>query len=142
MTRQKTRIRELCGLFLVVIDRKLYLFHQTARDFLVKKPGGRDTGAGRWKHSLSPEKSHYVLAEICTLYLSRIFDTLPGFMDYAAQFWAVHFRRAAVSREDPIAKRGRMLCRQGSVVCKEWAAIYKRTRTEFPDSNDTLMASY
>ncbi|GAT20835.1 ankyrin repeat protein [Aspergillus luchuensis] len=142
MTRQKTKIRELCGLFLVVIDRKVYLFHQTAREFLVKKPAGGDTGTGGWKYSLSPEKSHYVLAEICTLYLSQISDTLPEFMDYAAQFWAVHFHRAAVSRKHPIAKRGRMLCRQGSVVCKKWAAIYKRTRDEFPDSNDTLMASY
>ncbi|RAK82865.1 ankyrin, partial [Aspergillus costaricaensis CBS 115574] len=25
---------------------------------------------------------------------------------------------------------------------RKWAAIYKRTRYEFPDSNDTLMASY
>jgi ankyrin repeat protein len=141
MAREKTRIRELCGLFLVVIDRKVYLFHQTAREFLVKKPASGDTGAGRWKHSLSPEKSHYVLAEICTLYLSRIFDPLPRFMDYAAKFWAVHFRRAAVSREDPIAKRGRMLCRQGSVVCKKWAAVYKSSRITFPDSNDTLIAS-
>ncbi|OQD68167.1 hypothetical protein PENPOL_c003G02254 [Penicillium polonicum] len=116
MAREKTKIRELCGLFLVVIDRKVYFFHQTAREFLVKKPASGDTGAGMWKHSLSPEKSHYVLAEICTLYLSRLFDSLPQFMDYAATFWVVHFRRAAVSREDPIAKRGRMLCRQGSVV--------------------------
>ncbi|KAL4891361.1 hypothetical protein BDV59DRAFT_194328 [Aspergillus ambiguus] len=114
MIREKTRIRELCGLLLVVIDQKVYLFHQTAREFL-------------WKHSLSPEKSHNVLAEICTLYLTRIFDTLPGFMDYAANFWAVHFQRAALSREDPMAKRGRMLCQQG---------------IDFPDSDDTLMASY
>ncbi|QRD91348.1 putative cortactin-binding protein, partial [Aspergillus flavus] len=139
--RAKTRIRELCGLFLVVIDRKVYLFHQTAREFLVKRQARGDTGAGRWKHSLSPEKSHYLLAEICTLYLSR-FVALPGFMDYAADFWAVHFRRAAVSRGDPIAKRGRKLCRQGSEVCQKWAAIYKRSRLKFPDSNDTLIASY
>ncbi|KAH2670040.1 hypothetical protein KXV51_007008, partial [Aspergillus fumigatus] len=141
MARAKTRIRELCGLFLVVIDRKVYLFHQTAREFLVKRRARGDTGAGRWKHSLSPEKSHYVLAEICTLYLSR-FVALPGFKDYAAEFWATHFRRAAVSGGDPIAKRGRMLCRQGSEVCEVWAAIYKRSRLTFPDSNDTLIASY
>lgn len=29
-----------------------------------------------------------------------------------------------------------------SKVCKDWAAVYKRNRSEFPDSNDILMASY
>jgi hypothetical protein len=31
----RTRVRELCGLFVVINDSKIYLIHQTAKDFLV-----------------------------------------------------------------------------------------------------------
>ncbi|KAI1385774.1 uncharacterized protein F4822DRAFT_354436 [Hypoxylon trugodes] len=31
-----TRIRELCGLFVIIVDSKIYLLHQTAREFLVR----------------------------------------------------------------------------------------------------------
>jgi ankyrin repeat domain-containing protein 50 len=30
-------VRELCGLFVTIIDSKIYLLHQTAREFLVRK---------------------------------------------------------------------------------------------------------
>ncbi|KAL3439882.1 ankyrin repeat protein [Aspergillus insuetus] len=142
--RTQIMIRDLCGLFLAMVDGKVYLFHQTAKEFLVRDPARGDTGASTWKHSLHPGESHYILAGICTLYLSQIpiYKTFPGFMDYAANNWAVHFRRASVSSKDSTAQRGRTLCQQGSKVCKDWTAIYKRNRSEFPDSHDILMASY
>ncbi|KAL6235358.1 hypothetical protein BDW75DRAFT_230428 [Aspergillus navahoensis] len=127
-SRTQIMIRDLCGLFLVVIDGKVYLLHQTAKEFLVKDPACGDTGASTWKHSLHPEESHYILAGICTLYLSQvaIYNTFPGFIDYTASNWAVHFRRASVSSKDTIAKRGQALCQKGSKVY----------------SDDILMASY
>ncbi|KAL2839007.1 hypothetical protein BJX68DRAFT_258999 [Aspergillus pseudodeflectus] len=117
--RIQTMIRGLCGLFLVVIDRKVYLLHQTAKEFLVRQSLDfvrEDVKAGTWKHSLYPEESHYVLAEICTLYLSQdtTRDLFPGLMDYAAKNWAAHVRRASVSSNDTVAKRGRTLCRTNS----------------------------
>ncbi|KAL4740402.1 ankyrin repeat protein [Aspergillus similis] len=122
-------IRGLCGLFLVVIDKKVYLFHQTAKEFLVRQSQNsviKDTKAGTWKHSLYPEESHYVLADICTLYLCQdtTRDLFPGLMHYAAKNWATHFRRACVSSNDTIAKRGRTLCQTQS------------------KSDDILIASY
>ncbi|KAL6236307.1 hypothetical protein BDW75DRAFT_229631 [Aspergillus navahoensis] len=124
--RIQRMIRSLCGLFLVVIDGKVYLLHQTAKEVLVRESCNSacdSTEARTWKHSLHPEESHYILAGICTLYLSQdtTQDPFPGFMDYAASNWATHFRRASVSSEDIIAKRGHTL---------------------FPDSCAILMASY
>ena len=52
-------IRHLCGLFVIINDSKIYLLHQTAREFLVKKPATRPaehTSSPRpflWLHSLN-----------------------------------------------------------------------------------------
>ncbi|KAL4788809.1 hypothetical protein BDV19DRAFT_395637 [Aspergillus venezuelensis] len=70
--RIQTMIRDLCGLFLVVIGGKIYLLHQTAKEFLVRQSENfvhEDAKASTWKHSLDPRESHYVLAGICTHYL-------------------------------------------------------------------------
>jgi hypothetical protein len=49
-------VRELCGLFVTVLDWKIYLLHQTAKEFLVQKatdPPNPPTGSHiQWKFSL------------------------------------------------------------------------------------------
>lgn len=75
--RFRERLRNICGLFVVVVDSKIYLLHQTAREFLVmadsqqeshKAPGPSNTKS-KWKHFLEPTESHQVLAEICLWHL-------------------------------------------------------------------------
>jgi ankyrin repeat protein len=61
-------IRNLCGLFVTVVDEKIYLIHQTAKEFLVRQDG-EDFTPGMWKHSLVPRESHRLLAEICITHL-------------------------------------------------------------------------
>lgn len=65
-------IRENCGLFVVIQDEKVFLLHQTAREFLVQLPsqlpGGRSSSS-KWHHSLDLEESHGLLSEICIRYL-------------------------------------------------------------------------
>ncbi|KAJ6184023.1 hypothetical protein N7519_005324 [Penicillium mononematosum] len=92
-TRFPTVVRNLCGLFVTVIDSKIYLLHQTAKEFLVKKAEAGDTLTPRteprsstnystvenrphsdiafshWKHSLVPTESNSILNEICIAYL-------------------------------------------------------------------------
>ena len=65
-------VRELCGLFVSIRDSKIYLIHQTAKEFLMGA-GLEDLTLGLgnpWKSSLSPYKSELVLAKACILYLS------------------------------------------------------------------------
>lgn len=71
----RSHIRNLCGLFLNVTDSKIYLIHQTAREFLM----GKDYDAGEsgalntphgWKHSLNSIDSSGLLAKICLRYIS------------------------------------------------------------------------
>jgi len=70
----KVIIRNLCGLFVTIIDSRIYLIHQTAREFLLSnsKPvmSSQDQNYTRvWKHSLTLEGSNLILARICIWYL-------------------------------------------------------------------------
>ena len=65
------RVRNLCGLFVSVVNNKIYLIHQTARDFLISRPMAGDISAGHnlgkqsWEHSLSLMESNLRLLKIC-----------------------------------------------------------------------------
>ena len=68
----RTTVRELCGLFVSIRESKIYLIHQTAKDFLISAQSETLTrGLGRtWKHSLYLSDSERVLAKACIFYLS------------------------------------------------------------------------
>jgi hypothetical protein len=75
--RIRHNIRQHCGLFVVVVDSKVYLLHQTAREFLVPPLSQRPSIAPhpngatlQWKFSLHPRESSRILTEICILRLS------------------------------------------------------------------------
>ncbi|RYP19126.1 hypothetical protein DL766_008512 [Monosporascus sp. MC13-8B] len=155
-------IRQLCGLFVVVVDSKVYLLHQTAREFLVSPPSwssplGSST-ALQWKFSLHPKESHRILAEICILRLSLLDFNLSGlrasadqyqyiamrtFLQYAAQFWADHFREANWNSKDWAAERAISYCRP-DLPTSAWFEIYRRLATRDMPGNFTplLVASY
>ncbi|KAK0717711.1 hypothetical protein B0T26DRAFT_802768 [Lasiosphaeria miniovina] len=61
-------IRDICGLFVSVIDSRLYLLHQTARQFLIRPPSPQPS-TFEWQYSLCPAESHHILSEICIRYL-------------------------------------------------------------------------
>ncbi|KAM7214877.1 hypothetical protein V8F06_009703 [Rhypophila decipiens] len=112
-TRFREDVRELCGLFVAVVDSKIYLLHQTAREFLVNQPlspsASPSSTALQWKFSLHLRESNRILAEICVLRLSFSDFSLRGLqasptreqyiaertlLGYAAYFWADHFRNS------------------------------------------------
>lgn len=115
--RFRTTVRKLCGLFVSAIDSKIYLIHQTAKDFLVKNDTIQSPTSGIWKHSQESKESNLVLAEICILYLLfTIFESdllivdygdvqwhvnrytnRHGLLDYSAKHWSVHFREAKIT---------------------------------------------
>jgi ankyrin repeat protein len=113
------RVRNLCCLFVSVIDSKIYLIHQTAKDFLVCRGiTDENNPHGAWKHTLVPEESNLIVARICLSYLlldvfeqqplllddgsshEDISSTVDGYMeqhaflDYAANEWFTHLREA------------------------------------------------
>lgn len=102
-------IRDICGLFVVEVGRKIYLLHQTAREFLVSTASSAPSEL-QWKSTFQPKRSHRILTEICFWRLSLSDYCVSGlrkcetktetrkylaertFLLYAAMFWPDHFR--------------------------------------------------
>ena len=81
-------IKNICGLFVSIIDSRIYLLHQTAKEFLVSQ-GDVLQGVSQvivhqetWKHSMDPGSSNLILATICLQYLSfTVFEDEPLNLD-------------------------------------------------------------
>ncbi|PIG79045.1 ankyrin repeat-containing protein [Aspergillus arachidicola] len=91
--RFQENMRDLCGLFITVVEGKIYLLHQTAREFLVqentsdstlyvfyhtarrilfrssRKERNDNIQSLSWKHSITLKESHRIIATICIQYL-------------------------------------------------------------------------
>ncbi|CRG90005.1 Ankyrin repeat, PH and SEC7 domain containing protein secG [Talaromyces islandicus] len=162
--RFRMYVRDLCGLFVNIIDSNLYLFHQTAKEFLVPKhnfdPSGDHCNQFGWKNSLKPPESHRILCKICVWHLLFTeFDTPPlddnldrkvsdylddhVFLEYSATNWAAHFRASDIE-DNSIIDSLRQICDASSSRCLTWfRAYWTRIYTDFPQNFTTLMiASY
>ncbi|CAH0057162.1 unnamed protein product [Clonostachys solani] len=101
----RSTIRSLCGLFVSIHHDKIYFLHQTAREFLLREPSRDTLSTMQWHRSISYEYAHGILAKLCVRYLN-FFNCIDDsgvdvkqkgaqpFLDYAANFWAYHFRIA------------------------------------------------
>ena len=75
-------IKYICGLFISIINSKVYLLHQTAREFLESRRESTSSNVTdqssrqlkSWKHSMEPSVSHLVLAD---MYLIRLMFDEP-----------------------------------------------------------------
>lgn len=127
----KTQIRTLCGLFLSIVGSKIYLIHQTAKEFLISAPeiaAGSSSNYGTlplWESTFVPYIGHQILARACISYLFLFEDdTIPprqtkhAFLNYSARYWTLHFREAKVTkRHSEIAKSALALCDIDSKRC-------------------------
>ena len=146
--RFRIDVRELCGLFVVVVDSKIYLLHQTAREFLVPSLSSdpelsspRETALD-WKYSLRPEESHRVLAEICLWRLSLSDFDLDSFrssknrkeyiaertfLDYSTRFWAAHFRECHWVEDGWAMETAERYCSFQYPASRAWFEIHFET---------------
>jgi hypothetical protein len=88
-------VRDLCGLFVSIIDKRLFLIHQTAREFLLRHESSSGHQSS-WKHSFLPIDSHLILARSCILYLQ-----FKEFRYESSNGWA-HFIKFQADRRDTI----------------------------------------
>ena len=153
-------IRDICGLFVTIIESRIYLLHQTAKEFLVQsaEKNRRKSAHGglKWKHLLRPQDSHRLLAEICMRYLLFTefeVNTLDNdvmlsqhevFLDYSAKHWAAHVRESHIEADNAATRSMLRLCDARSKCCRTWFRIYwTSTNTDFPENFTVLMvASY
>lgn len=115
-TQCEVTIRHLCGLFITVVDHKVYLIHQTAKEFLLAK---KELGSGIWRHSIEPAVAELIIAKTCITYLlfdefctdwglesyfpkmkAKAYTDEYHYLDYAASQWGSHFGKAQVKVDE------------------------------------------
>lgn len=92
----KVKVKNLCGLFVSVVDSRIYLLHQTAKDFLISENGRVEAPnraeIGNWKYSLEFRESNSILARACVFYLLfDVFEIDPFFIGYEGRYKSSHF---------------------------------------------------
>ncbi|EPE35822.1 Ankyrin repeat-containing protein [Glarea lozoyensis ATCC 20868] len=109
--RFEATVKNISGLFVTVVDHKVYLIHQTAKDFLCTQTLGDPTMG--FKINLGD--AHAVLAEICLQYLTLSDFNVPihegltaaiwnltskhSLLKYAAVNWSMHLKHSGISSE-------------------------------------------
>lgn len=145
--RIRHNIRQCCGLFVVVVDSRIYLLHQTAREFLVPPllssplvTPSPTSSTLQWKYSLHSEESHRILAEICICRLSLSDFNLRSlqateepdqyiddrtFLRYSAQYWADHFREGGWNGGDWAIKKAVAYCHPHIQASQAWFEVFR-----------------
>lgn len=156
--RFRQELRDICGLFITVIDSKIYLLHQTAREFLLQDntdPLENVHQSSTWKHSLDILISHHILSKICIWYLLHLEAKinchqgarnpyLPPkdrtLLDYSAKYWANHFRELHIKTQEQKTPLVLRICDAKSNLFQEWFKIYwTSTNTKEPRRFTHLM---
>ena len=141
----ETTVKDICGLFVKVIDSKIYLIHQTAKEFLTKRSTTAQPATERpaWKQSLCPVESNLTLAKSCIYYLLfTVFETRPlaphrqweidgfakkhVFLDYAANNWAAHALEAGMWEEEELSTTALEVFKSGSGRLLTWFLVYQK----------------
>ncbi|KAH7397431.1 hypothetical protein BKA66DRAFT_454343 [Pyrenochaeta sp. MPI-SDFR-AT-0127] len=124
-------LRNLCGLFVVIIDQKIYFLHQTAREFLVQRAQpvlplhSNMVPPTSWKQSIYPAVAASFIAQACIWYLTsniprlerRMTPMAPdfdpiAFGEYARKYWHYHFRLSNILSDDKITRSALRLCQK------------------------------
>jgi hypothetical protein len=149
--RFESSLRNLCGFFVTVVNQKVYLIHESAKEFLIRK---NETITGLWKHSLDPVESELVMAKVCVTYLMlSLFDgpvnyfstaSILDFFDYAAEFWALHFRKAQHRATPQLVQSVIKVCNAQTPRFQAWFDTYWYTnhpQWPTPQFTDALIIS-
>jgi ankyrin repeat protein len=123
----ESRLKNLCGLFITVIDDRVYFIHQTAKEFLLAEV--RDKNSSSWKNRIDMEQADLVMAETCMNYLLLLpseksnfttgdnngnnpdpFIVQYHYLSYAANSWVTHYCRSNARGSETHLSRAIMLC--------------------------------
>ncbi|GCB21065.1 ankyrin repeat domain-containing protein 50 [Aspergillus awamori] len=145
--RFRETLRDLCGLFVVVIDEKIYLLHQTAKEFLVqsdKSTVNQISHITEWKCALIPEESNDILASICISWLPWITDAQSNiergeFDGYSSCHWITHYHQANVQDGNVLIMRAQSVCDPSSDVYPVWSKLYEAEENYIPRSTSRLL---
>jgi hypothetical protein len=141
------RIRDWCGLFVFVNHSRIYLIHQTAKEFLVQ--GDLTITQSSWKQCLNLTEVEKEMIRICTEFLrlkdvgstaqslmqrfntsTRIDDVLDensgveSFLAYSTEYWPSHLLDAHLPINDPLMSVILQMYDTTSALYTQWFTIF------------------
>ena len=144
----ENNIRHWCVLFIFINRARIYLIHQTAKEFLIGDGGSTPCLSG-WKHCLDPRKIEKEMTRICIEFLclqdirpvaesllrksqhrQEIYEVLDknddaeSFLVYTAECWHKHFRDANMPIDESNLAQISQLYDTDSALYRLWSAIY------------------
>ena len=160
------RVKSICGLFIYTDRSRVFLIHQTAKEFLKWNQEVSEPRAGMWEHSLRPEESSSLLAGICisllmfddfetdslstegldypvsTVHYEKYCDAHP-LLRYAAQYWPEHLNSSPVDQQNALIQKTAQLCSIKSRRCWTWLRVKKLAEDGYQPSGytDLILAS-
>ncbi|KAJ6028545.1 hypothetical protein N7540_004121 [Penicillium herquei] len=144
LERFKITMRDLCGLLLVIIEGKVYLLHQTVKEFLVldTSSSGSILTSDIWQHSLKPMESSKVLAEVCICVLHADPGTIHEvFRKYSVYYGMHHLREACSSKGERITELGALLCYRWKTKGERFFDEWDRTGLLRPSNPSPLIVA-
>ncbi|KAB8229020.1 purine and uridine phosphorylase [Aspergillus alliaceus] len=102
------KIRQLCGLFVFINNSKIYLIHQTAREFLISRDF---TGNSNSMYAFNQTGAESLMAQVCVRYL--LMEDLEeskgeteighrSLLEYSAVHWPDHIRNVSMAQQQEL----------------------------------------
>lgn len=160
LSYNKSVIKNIGGGLVTVFQNKVYLLHQTTKEFLL---GGRTT-TRTWAGSIELQEANYVLAEVCIHYIllcvlqlgsdtssswfaeansdeleSRLSERGYVFLSYASKSWDKHLKLAAGHVTSDLLARVVDLCDPKSNCYSLWSRLSEALPHEQPDNDLEVM---
>ncbi|PVH69559.1 hypothetical protein DL98DRAFT_379282, partial [Cadophora sp. DSE1049] len=130
----RKKIRNLCGLFVTVVGSKIYLIHQTAKDFLINKSGSTNPWSSScWKYTFTLQASHLEALKACLWYLRLDFQDISSgsrkdhpFLLYASLNWTLHFQQAGEKADKELRENALQICNTKTQRFLLWFRILRQ----------------
>lgn len=140
-------IRDWCGLFIFFNQSRVYLIHQTAKEFLLTRPDLNTTGHVLWPPRFAPEQVEAFMARACIEYLclcgqddspysstdesnrlSRRDHTYPAgsepFFQYSAEYWPLHLEDEVIDGDEKLCDKTLQLCDRRGNLFSRWIKLF------------------
>ena len=164
-TTLQQNIRQWCGLFVSINHSKLYLIHQTAKEFLLQSSEAV-TSSFSWKNCVSAVDVETIMTSICIEFLSledvaksgldhfhrnegrypttsEPKDDVGTFIEYSAEYWPIHLRESGFFADTAFVNKILQLYNFADAHFQLWFPIFweRLYWTNKPKPNATGLAA-
>jgi hypothetical protein len=135
--RLARRIRQLCGLFVFINNSKIYLIHQTAREFLISRDFTSNPSS---VYAFNQTDAESLIAQVCVRYL--LMEDLEenkgqteidhrSLLEYSAVHWPDHIRNMSLAQQQEVDDLLDQLYNRGRARWILWFRIFWGATTRF-----------